>query len=102
MLTPEQIAIVYLMFLNGILFLSLHFIGFSIVNPGGEDSKRIGYTLLLIVLLIAVIQQQYEVMIQLSFNDGDIRKILLGGFVTPVFLLSILYYRIRRPSIKNQ
>ena len=101
MLTPEQIAIVYLMFLNGILFLSLHFIGFSIVNPGGKGSKRIGYTLLLIVLLIAVIQQQYEVMIQLSFIDGDIRKILLGGFVTPVFLLSIAYYRIRRSSTKS-
>jgi len=100
-LTPEQIAIVYLMFLNGILFLSLHFIGFSIVNPGGKGSKRIGYTLLLIVLLIAVIQQQYEVMIQLSFIDGDIRKILLGGFVTPVFLLSIAYYRIRRSSTKS-
>jgi hypothetical protein len=100
-LTPEQIAIVYLMFLNGILFLSLHFIGFSIVNPGGEGSKRIGYTLLLIVLLIAVIQQ-HEVMIELSFTDGDIRKILLGGFVTPVFLLSIAYYRIRQSAIKNQ
>ena len=102
MLTPEQIAIVYLMFLNGILFLSLHFIGFSIVNPGGVGSKRIGYTLLLIVLLIAVIQQQYEVMIELSFTDEDIRKILLGGFVTPVFLLSIAYYRIRQSSVKNQ
>jgi hypothetical protein len=101
-LTPEQIAIVYLMFLNGILFLSLHFIGFSIVNPGDEGSKRIGYTLLLVVLLIAVIQQQYEVMIQLSFNDGDIRKILLGGFVTPVFLLSIVYYRIRQSKFKNK
>jgi hypothetical protein len=49
-----------------------------------------------------VIQQQYEVMIELSFTDGDIRKILLGGFVTPVFLLSIAYYRIRQSTIKNQ
>ena len=32
---------------------------------------------------------------------GDIRKIILGGFVAPVFLLSIAYYRIRRSSIKN-
>ena len=99
-LTPEQNAIVYLMFLNGILFLGLHSIAFSIVNHV-KGSKRIGYALLIIVLLIAVIQQEYEVMVQLSFTDGDIRKILLGGSVAPIFLLSIAYYRIKRSRLED-
>lgn len=102
MLTPEQNAIVYLTFLNGILFLGLNFIAFSIVNHGGKGSKRIGYALLITVFLIAVIQQEYAVMAQLSFTDGNIRKILLGGFVAPVFLLSIAYYRIRRSRLENE
>ena len=102
MLTPEKNAIVYLMFLNGTLFLGLNFIAFSIVNHGGRRSKRIGYALLIIVLLIAVIQQEYDVMIQLSFADDSIRKILLGGFVAPVFLLSIAYYRIKRSRLENE
>ena len=102
MLTPEQNVIVYLTFLNGILFLGLNFIAFSIVNHGGKGSKRVGYALLIIVFLVAVIQQEYEVMVQLSFAAGNIRKILLGGFVVPVFLLSIAYYRIRRSRLENE
>ena len=102
MLTPEQNAIVYLMFLNGALFLGLHFVAFSFVNHSGKGSKRIGYALLIIVFLVAVTQQEYELMVQLSFTDGDIRKIILGGFVAPVFLLSIAYYRIRRSQRKNE
>ena len=102
MLTPEQNAIVYLMFLNGTLFLGLHFIAFSFVNHGGKKSKRIGYALLATVLLVAVVQQEYDVMIQLNFTDENIRKILLVGFVAPVFLLSITYYRIRRSRIENE
>ena len=90
------------MFLNGILFLGLHFIAYSIVNHGGKGSKRIGYALLITVFLVAVIQQEYEVMVQLGFNDDNIRKILLGGFVVPVFLLSIAYYRIRRSRLENE
>ena len=83
-LTPEQNAIVYLMFLNGILFLGLRFIAFSIVYYDSKGSKRIGYALLTTVLLIALIQQEYQAMIQLSFIDSDIRKILLGGCVAPI------------------
>ncbi|HAK36715.1 MAG TPA: hypothetical protein DCM60_00515 [Nitrospina sp.] len=102
MLTPEQNAIVYLMFLNGILFLCLNYIAFSIINPGGKGSKRIGYMLLTTVLLVTVIQQEYEVMVQLGFTDGSIRKILLGGFVAPVFLLTIAYYRVKRSRLENK
>lgn len=102
MLTPEQNAIIYLMFLNGVLFLGLRYIAFSIVNSGGKKSKRIGYALLIIVFLVAVIQQEYDVMIQLNFMDGTIRKILLAGFVAPVFLLSVVYYRLMRSRPDNQ
>ena len=99
MLTLEQNAIVYLMFLNGTLFLGLNFIAFSIVNPGGKKSKRIGYVLLITVFLVAVVQQEYEVMTQLSFMDSSIRKIILGGFVVPAFLLPVAYYRIKRSRL---
>ena len=102
MLTPEKNAIVYLMFLNGTLFLGLNFVAFSIVNHGDRRSKRIGYALLVIVLLIAVIQQEYDVMIQLSFADDSIRKILLGGFVAPMFLLSIAYHRLKRFRVERE
>ncbi len=100
-LSPEQNAIVYLMFLNGILFLGLRFIAFTIVNYDSKESKRIGYALLTTVLLIAVIQQQYQAMIQLSFIDSSIRKILLGGCVAPVFLLSVAYYRMKRFRLES-
>ncbi|HIE43151.1 MAG TPA: hypothetical protein EYP95_08045 [Nitrospinaceae bacterium] len=102
MLTLEQNAIVYLMFLNGILFLGLRFIAFTIVNNGGKGSKRVGYALLNTVLLIAIIQQEYQVMVQLNFNDDDIRKILLLGCVAPIFLSSIVYYRIKRSRLENK
>ena len=101
-LTLEQNAIVYLMFLNGILFLGLRFIAFAIVNYESNGSKRIGYALLTTVLLIAVIQQEYQVMTQLNFNVGDIRKILLLGCVAPIFLSSIAYYRIKRFRLENK
>ena len=102
MLTPEQNTIVYLMFLNGILFLGLRFIAFSIVYYDIKGSKRIGYTLLTTVFLVALIQQEYQAMIQLSFIDSDIRKILLGGCVAPVFLLSIAYYRMKRSKLESE
>ena len=102
MLTLEQNTIVYLMFLNGILFLGLRFIAFAIVNNGGKGSKRIGYALLTTVLLIAIIQQEYQVMVQLNFNDSDIRKILLLGCVAPIFLTSIAYYRMKRSRLENK
>jgi hypothetical protein len=101
-LTLEQNAIVYLMFLNGILFLGLRFIAFAIVNSGGKGSKRIGYALLTTVLLIALIQQEYQVMLQLNFKDGDIRKVLLLGCVAPIFLSSIVYYRMKRSWLENK
>jgi len=101
-LTLEQNAIVYLMFLNGILFLGLRFIAFAIVNHESKGSKRIGYALLTTVLLIALIQQEYQVMIQQNYNEGEIRKILLLGCVAPIFLSSIAYYRMKRFRLENK
>jgi hypothetical protein len=101
-LTLEQNAIVYLMFLNGILFLGLRFIAFAIVNNGGKGSKRIGYALLTTVFLIAIIQQEYQVMVQFNFTDDHIRKILLLGCVAPIFLSSMVYYRIKRSRLENK
>ena len=101
-LTLEQNAIVYLMFLNGILFLGLRFIAFAIVNHESKGSKRIGYALLTTVLLIVLIQQEFQVMAQLNFNDGDVRKILLLGCVAPIFLSSIAYYRIKRFRLESK
>jgi hypothetical protein len=60
MLTPDQNTIVYLMFLNGILFLGLNFVAFSIVFPGPKGSKRIGYVLIVTVILVVAAQQEYQ------------------------------------------
>lgn len=100
--TPEQNAIIYLMFLNGILFLGLNFIAFSIVNRGGKESKRIGYMLFAAVGLAALIQQEYQAMTQLGFMDGNIRQVLLAGFVVPVFFISIVYYRVQQSRMEKK
>ena len=101
-MTSEQNTIVYLMFLNGILFLGLRFVAFSIVYYDIKRSKRIGYALLTTVLLIAVIQQEYQAMLQLNFIDSNLRKILLGGCVAPLFLVSVAYYRMKRFRLENK
>jgi hypothetical protein len=101
-LTPEQNTIVYLMFLNGILFLGLRFIAFSIVYYDTKGSKRIGYALLTTVFLIALIQQEYQAMILLNFIDSNIRKILIWGYVAPIFFLSVAYYRVKRFRFENK
>ena len=90
------------MLLNGILFLGLRFIAFTIVYHDSKGSKRIGYALLTTVFVVALIQQEYQAMIQLNFIDSSIRKILLGGFVAPVFLLSIAYYRLKKYRVERE
>ena len=102
MLTPEQNTIVYLMFLSGILFMGLNFIAFAIVNHNKKESKRIGYALFTAVFLVALIQQEYQAMTQLGFTEGGTREILLGGFVLPVFVISIVYYRVKRSRLEKK
>ena len=96
MVNPEQSHIVYLMFLNGILFLGLNFIAYSMAFPGGKGSKRIGYVLIVAVILAYTVTQEFRYMVELGFDSSWTRNILLGGFVTPVFLISLVYYRIKK------
>ena len=92
----NQNTIIYLMFLNGILFLSLNFVAYSIIYPGLRGSKRLGYTLIVSVLSAFFVQQESRAMVSLGFNHQNATNVLLGGFIIPVFLVSLVYYRIRR------
>ena len=95
-MTPEQNTVIYLMALNGLLFLGLNFIAYSLVFPGPRGSKRKGYVLIVAVLLAFLIQQAYQGLSALDFEPVISRGILLGGFVLPVFFISLVYYRLRR------
>lgn len=89
-----QDQIIYLMFLNGCLFLGLNYIGFVMIYPGPTGSKRQGYGLIVAALLAFVVTHEHKVLSGLGFSDAH--KILIGGFVVPVFLLSLVAFRIRR------
>lgn len=101
MLTQDQNTIVYLMFLNGILFLGLNFIAHSIVFPGPKGSKRIGYALIVAVILAFGVQMEYRSLIHLNFAPEKSQQILLFGFAFPVFLISIVYYRIKKNRLEK-
>lgn len=102
MLTPDQNTIVYLMFLNGILFLGLNFIAFSMVFPGPKGSKRIGYVLIVTVILVVSAQQEYQSLLYFNFSPGDAQNILLFGMIFPVFLISAVYYRLKKKHLENK
>ena len=90
------------MFLSGILFMGLNFIAFAIVTPNRKESKRIGYALFIAVFLVLLIQQEYQAMTRLGFTGDSTREILLGGLVLPVFIISIVYYRIKRSRLEKK
>ena len=96
MLNPAQNQIVYLMFLNGLLFLGLNFIARAIVFPGGPGSKQLGYVLFTAVALVFCITQELDILIDLVFPENVARTLLLAGFAAPVFLISLVYYRVKR------
>ena len=95
-MTENQNTIIYLMLLNGILFLNLNFIAYSIIFPGPTGSKRLGYTLIVTVLSALFAQQEFRALLSLDFASQNVVKVLLGGFIIPVFLVSLVHYRIRR------
>ena len=97
--TQNQNFIVYLMFLNGLVFLGLNFIAYSIVFPGPKGSKRLGYLLIVAVLVALMVTQEYHLLVQMDFPASPARNILLGGFILPVFLVSLVYYRVQRARI---
>ena len=101
MLTQAQNQIIYLMFLNGVLFLGLNFIAHSIIFPGPKGSKRIGYLLITCGLLAYLIQLMYQGLLALDYPSGRINGLLLSGFVVPVFFISLAYYRIKRNRMEK-
>lgn len=99
MLTQAQNQIIYLMFLNGILFLGLNFVAYSIVFPGPKGSKRIGYLFIACGLLAYLAQLMYQGLLALDYPADKITGLLLSGFVVPVFFISLAYYRMKRNRI---
>lgn len=102
LLTQAQNQIIYLMFLNGLLFLGLNFIAYSIVFPGPKGSKRIGYMFITCGLLAYLVQQIYQSMIALDYPQENVSGLILSGLVIPVFFVSIFYYRIKRNRIEKE
>jgi hypothetical protein len=102
MLTPDQNTIVYLMFLNGILFLGLNFIAYSLVFPGPKGSKRIGYVLIVTVILVITAQQEFQSLIYFKFALDEAQKILLFGMILPAFLISAVYYRLKKNYLEKK
>ncbi len=101
MLNPIQNQIIYLMLLNGLLFLGLRFVACAIVFPGGPGSKKLGYVLIVTVGLVLCITQQLGLLLDLEFSPGAARAVLLGGFAAPVFLISLVVYRIKRTRMEK-
>ena len=102
LLTQAQNQIIYLMFLNGLLFLGLNFIAYSIVFPGPKGSKRIGYMFISCGLLAYLVQQIYQGMIALDYPQENVNGLILSGFVIPIFFVSLFYYRIKRNRIEKE
>lgn len=101
MLNPAQNQIIYLMFLNGLLFLGLNFVARAIVFPGGPGSKKLGYVLIATVALVLCITQELDILIEMEFPTSSARTVLLIGFTAPVFLISLVYYRIKRSRLER-
>ncbi len=101
MLTQAQNQIIYLMFLNGILFLGLNFIAYSFVFPGPKGSKRIGYLFITCGLLAYLVQLMYQGLLALDYPPGKVQGLLLSGFVIPVFFISLAYYRVKRNRLEK-
>ena len=95
MLTLDQNIIIYLMLLNGVLFSGLNILAHAITNPGPRGSKKKGYAFLLTAILVLCVQQENRALLQLGFNPGVVRTILIG-FIIPVFALHLAFYRSRK------
>ena len=102
MFTQAQNQIIYLMFLNGLLFLGLNFVAYSIIFPGPKGSKRMGYMFITIGLLAYLVQQLHQGMIALDYPQEKVSGLILSGFVIPVFFVSLFYYRIKRNRIEKK
>ncbi len=101
MLTQAQNQIIYLMFLNGILFLGLNFIAYSLVFPGPKGSKRLGYLFITCAIVAYLAQLMYQGLLALDYPPERITGLLLSGFVVPVFFISLAYYRVKRNRMEK-
>ena len=101
LLTQAQNQIIYLMFLNGLLFLGLNFVAYSIIFPGTKGSKRRGYMFIACGLLAFLVQQLYQGMVALDYPKENVNGLILSGFVIPIFFVSLFYYRIKRNRIEK-
>ena len=95
-MTENQNTVIYLMFLNGLLFLGLNFVAYSIIFPGPSTSKRIGYLLIVASISALILQQEFQGLLSLNLTSESTTNILIIGFVSPVFLVSLVYYRIKK------
>lgn len=102
MFTQAQNQIIYLMLLNGLLFLGLNFVAYSIVFPGPKGSKRLGYMFITCGLLAYLVQQLHQGMLALDYPQEKVSGLILSGFVIPIFFVSLFYYRIKRNRIENE
>ena len=102
MFTQAQNQIIYLMFLNGLLFLGLNFVAYSIIFPGPKGSKRMGYIFITCGLLAYLVQQLQQGMIALDYPQEKVSGLILSGFVIPIFFVSLFYYRIKRNRIEKK
>jgi hypothetical protein len=100
LLNPAQNQIIYLMLLNGLLFLGLNFVACAIVFLGGPGSKKLGYVLITAVAMVLCITQELDILIEMEFPTATARMVLLAGFAAPVFLISLVYYRIKRSRLE--
>ncbi len=89
------------MFLNGLLFLGLNFVAYSIIFPGPKGSKRMGYVFITCGLLAFLVQQLYQGMVALDYPQEKVNGLILSGFVVPIFFVSLFYYRIRRNRMEK-
>lgn len=98
MLTEDQNTIIYIMFLNGMVFLGLNFIAQVIVFPGERGSKVKGYMLIVAAFTAFSAQQEFRGLVALGFSAEKIQTILFTGFIAPTFFISLVYYRIKKNS----
>lgn len=84
------------MFLNGVLFLGLNFLAHWLVHPGPKNSKRKGYAAIIAAVMIFCAQQEYHALLAYGINANKVRGVLMGGFILPVFFISLAWYRIKK------
>ena len=85
MLTENQNTIIYLMFLNGVIFLGLNFVAQVIIFSGKPGSKIKGYMLITAVITAFSAQQEFRGLVALDFSPEKAQTILITGFISLIY-----------------